>query len=172
MFKPKELIIKISDVLTGASIKSCLVLNSPEAVHWLVSVAAHESHMGKYRKQINGPALGIFQMEPHVIVDVQRNVLSLQKYAKLRWHIQSIAGSIQENDEKAILFARAQMLRFPEPFPFEEDRQGQAELWKKRWNTEAGRGTIGKFLRDNERLNPVKDLVAEHRASRNSKNTI
>jgi len=154
-YKPDELRTVISDALTAASINAGLNLNSPEAIDWLISVCAHESHMGKYRKQMNGPAIGIYQQEPRTIVDIQRHVLSLPKYELLKKYIQSIPGTIQDNDFKSTLFARAQMLRFSEPFPSVGDRQGQAELWKLRWNTEAGRGTIDKFLKDNERLNPV-----------------
>ncbi len=154
-YTPEELKTLISDTLTQASLETGLVLNSPEAIGWLISVCAHESHMGKYRKQINGPAIGIYQMEPITLVDIQRNVLALPKYEALKKHIQSIPGTIQDNDAKSTLFARAQMLRFSEPFPSVGDRQGQAELWKLRWNTKAGKGTIKKFLDDNERLNPV-----------------
>ena len=42
-------------------------LYSPEVVELLMGTCAQESTMGKYRKQLgNGPALGIFQMEPFV----------------------------------------------------------------------------------------------------------
>lgn len=155
MYKQQELKAIINETLTTASNVTGLNLNSPEAIDWFVTVPAHESHMGKYRKQINGPAIGIYQMEPRTIVDIQRHVLSLPKYELLRKHIQSLTGTIQDNDVKSTLFARAQMLRFPETFPSVGDRHGQAELWKKRWNTENGRGTIEKFLRDNEKFNPV-----------------
>jgi len=167
-----ELKTEISHVLTNASLESGLVLNSPEAVDWLLSVVAHESLMGTYRKQINGPAIGIYQMEPRTLVDVQRNVLSLPKYERLRKYIQSMPGTIEKNDQKSTLFARAQMLRFPEPFPDVGDRMAQAELWKTRWNTKKGRGTIEKFMLDNERLNPASDAVKDYLAYRNRKNTI
>lgn len=155
MYKAQELRTLVCETLIDASSATGLHLQSPRAIEWLVAVCAHESHMGKYRKQMNGPAIGIYQQEPKTIVDVQRHVLSLQKYELLRKHIQSTPGTIQDNDVKSTLFARAQMLRFSEPFPSVGDRQGQAELWKLRWNTGDGKGTIEKFLSDNERLNPV-----------------
>jgi len=155
LYKQQELKALITETLTTASDVTGLNLNSPEVIDWLISVCAHESHMGKYRKQMNGPAIGIYQQEPRTIVDIQRHVLSLPKYELLKKHIQSLPGTIQDNDVKSTLFARAQMLRFSEPFPSVGDRQGQSELWKLRWNTEAGKGTIEKFLKDNERLNPV-----------------
>lgn len=157
MYTQNELRSKISDTLTQASLSTGLNLNTPEAVDWLISVVAHESHMGKYHKQINGPARGILQMEPHVETDVWRNVLSLEKYKALADYIRRMPGSIEANDDKAIMMARAQMLRFPESFPPVDDREWQAKLWKKRWNTWEGRGTIDKFLADNKRLNPVKN---------------
>lgn len=36
----------------------------PECVELLCMIAAHESMLGKYRKQIKGPALSLFQIEP------------------------------------------------------------------------------------------------------------
>src|SRR6266849_2351788 len=38
-------------------------------VQLLLATAAQESHMGEYLHQLNGPALGIFQMEPATFVD-------------------------------------------------------------------------------------------------------
>jgi hypothetical protein len=40
---------------------------SHEAEDLLMMIAAHESHLGEYVKQVQGPALGIYQMEPDTL---------------------------------------------------------------------------------------------------------
>ena len=49
---------------------------STDAVELLMMIAAHESLMGKYIKQVNGPALGLFQMEPVTHDDLYKNFIS------------------------------------------------------------------------------------------------
>jgi hypothetical protein len=45
-------------------------LASLNAIQLLMGTAAQESHLGTYLKQINGPALGVFQMEPNTEIDI------------------------------------------------------------------------------------------------------
>lgn len=50
---------------------------SEEAENLLMGTAAQESALGEYIRQLgNGPALGIFQMEPETFDDIVRNYLS------------------------------------------------------------------------------------------------
>ena len=53
-----------------------LNLNSLSAVNLLLGTAAQESRLGEYIEQVNGPALGIFQMEPKTEIDIFRNFLT------------------------------------------------------------------------------------------------
>lgn len=46
-----------------------------EAVDLLMMTAAHESNGCSYIKQINGPALGVYQMEPSTEADIWDNYL-------------------------------------------------------------------------------------------------
>ena len=46
---------------------------SQDAVTLLTGTAAKESIVGKYVKQINGPALGIYQIEPNTHQDLWHN---------------------------------------------------------------------------------------------------
>ena len=53
------------------------VLVSQEAENLLMGTAAQESALGEYIRQLgNGPALGIFQMEPETFDDIVRNYLA------------------------------------------------------------------------------------------------
>ena len=51
---------------------------SKESAFLLLCTAAIESNCGEYIKQINGPALGIWQMEPDTENDIFRNCDALQ----------------------------------------------------------------------------------------------
>jgi hypothetical protein len=72
----------------------------------------------KYRKQIGGPALGLFQMEPNTHNDIWNNFL---KYRDgLRRAIIKIFGTdlhakdLENNDDYATIMARIHYLRTPE----------------------------------------------------------
>lgn len=53
-----------------------LQLESQVAVDLMLFTCAAESDGGRYLKQINGPALGIYQMEPATYNDIWRNYIS------------------------------------------------------------------------------------------------
>lgn len=52
-----------------------LLLYSPEAEELLVFTCANESNGGTYLRQVGGPALGIFQMEPETYTDIWHNFI-------------------------------------------------------------------------------------------------
>lgn len=56
---------------------------SEKAVLAIMMIIAHESKRGEYIKQINGPALGLIQMEPSTHDDVWANSDSIWKNASL-----------------------------------------------------------------------------------------
>lgn len=55
-----------------------LVLLSDEAVELLVFTCAVESDGGTYIKQLDGPALGIYQMEPATYNDIWQNYIAFK----------------------------------------------------------------------------------------------
>lgn len=57
---------------------------------------------------------------------------------------------IHDWDRLAVLMARIHYMRFSAPVP--STLQGQAEYWKRYYNTTAGKGTPGKYIRAWERL--------------------
>jgi len=132
----RELIIKpaLSD----------LVMLSDNAVELLVFTCAVESLGGTYLKQIKGPALGIYQMEPNTYNDIWQNFIM---------HKQSLAMILAINfnclsmpDEYRIIYdlrfatamARIHYARVVTPLPAAKDINVIWEYYKEHYNTPAG----------------------------------
>jgi len=135
---------------------------SREAEDLLMMIAAHESHLGEYVKQVQGPALGPYQMEPKTLEDCWDNYLRYKNdIAKkvVRYHVHS--DMIQDSGQDLIgnlwyatATARAQLYRFKEALPSKVEYvvQGEyvepaylmalAEYAKKYWNTEEGAAEV------------------------------
>lgn len=130
---------------------------SDEAVELLVGTAAHESHLGKWFKQVNGPALGIFQMEPathnslwqHYLrfrPDVARVIRELASHRAYK-----AAGGIPSSELVHNLMYATAMARVryrPAKGHIPDTLVGQAHYWKQWYNTPLGRGTVEKYLED------------------------
>ena len=128
-------------------------LYSPEAVELLTGTCAQESAMGKYRKQLgNGPALGIFQMEPFTYHDCYKNFL--QYKPQLLAKILAVSGleeypnsaELVNNDVFAACMARVRYLRAPGAIP--KTLEEQAAYWKKNYNTPKGKGTVEEYIKN------------------------
>jgi hypothetical protein len=128
---------------------------SEDAVELLVMVAAHESLMGRFIKQVKGPALGIFQMEPATHDDIWRNFISKDRkldfsVAKFLPSYQSLVNPSTQAEllatdlRYATVLARVFFMRFKEPIPSTDI--GKAEYCKKYWNTELGKATITDYF--------------------------
>ncbi len=121
----------------------------------VLCTCAVESRLGHYLKQKgNGPALGIYQMEPKTHTDLYENVLAdnpillrkvniLSKHSKY-WNREH---ELIANLEYATAMARIQYWRFKEPLPEYGDIAGMGAYWKKYYNTTLGDGTIKEFVR-------------------------
>jgi hypothetical protein len=117
-----------------------LNLYSENVEELLMFTAANESHLGVYRHQINGPALGIFQMEPATHADIWSNFLRYR--TPLQHLLQPCDSDRLENDDPyAIALARCQYLRAPEAIPDKGDIEGIWNLYKLRYNTPLGAAT-------------------------------
>ena len=152
-------------------IESCLngmgdKFYSESAVNLLLGTAAQESHMGTYLKQIKGPALGIFQMEPATHKDVWVNWLSHNRnvadtilnisffaesddfdlYQPCFDFAKTFQYSLISNLFYATAMARIHYYRVPEHLPNADDWEGLAKYWKKYYNTKNGKGTVEEFL--------------------------
>ena len=125
--------------------------HSLQAENLLLGTACQESHCGTYIEQLGeGPALGIFQMEPATERDIWEN------YIVHRQSLQSAVASTCGRHEAGqwlkydlayqICMARIHYLRVPKALPAHDDIQGLAHYWKKYYNTNLGRGTEEEFI--------------------------
>ena len=127
-----------------------LDLHSRDAVNLLMGTAAQESMFGTYLKQLgNGPALGVFQMEPATFKDIFENYLAykpdlLDKVRGFALYLD--ADETVWNLKFTIIMARGHYLRVNEALPV--DLIGYAAYWKKYYNTEKGAGTEQEFIRN------------------------
>ena len=131
-----------------------LGLWSPIAENLLLGTAAQESHMGTYLDQadptIEGPALGIFQIEVTTHDDVWENYLAYQEnYARVvrsyslpTYSYKQLAGNLYYGAAVARLIYR----RVKEPLPTDpNDIKAMARYWKLNYNTSLGKGTVEEF---------------------------
>ena len=112
--------------------------------------AAQESHLGTYLKQVGGPALGVYQMEPATHSDLWTEFISRKPRLNAKLH-----DSVPQNQIHvlfmvgdlyyATIMARVYYFRVAEPLPPLNTR-ALAEYWKKYWNTELGKGTVNEAL--------------------------
>lgn len=136
------------------SVTETLGLQSPGATALLMGTIAVESAFGRFRRQMGGPALGIVQMEPATYRDIWHNYL--EYHPRLAGRVAGFIhspgspderyGELVANDELAVAMARVLYRRYPEPIPDPDDIPGLAALWKKRYNTERGKGTVEKYI--------------------------
>ena len=125
---------------------------SREAVDLLMVTAAQESHCGHYIRQIGGPALGIFQMEPETLLDIYENYLPrkpqlARKLSESRTYDREL--DLEGNLLYQIVAARVHFLRVPKAIPKREWFEAEhayvsalAGYWKQYWNTLAGKGSV------------------------------
>lgn len=125
---------------------------SESAVNLLLGTCAQESHCGTWIKQINGPALGIYQMESPTYWDLNLYLKTRQSNLLERGLAQCgltetpPASALVYNLRFATFMARAHYFRRPEPLPAPDDIEGLGQYWKKFYNTEKGKGTVDEFV--------------------------
>lgn len=112
-------------------------MQSEEAIHLLIVTATLESDLGFYLKQTNGPALGIYQMEPQTHDCVWDNVLA-DNTSKLTRMIKSNNGISSPNrmiyDLKyATCMARMQYSRYKAAIPGIQDYEGIINYYLRYW---------------------------------------
>jgi hypothetical protein len=136
------------------------------AVMLLLGTAAIESAMGLYLKQKgNGPAKGIYQMEPGTHNDIVINYLFYKPQLAMK-----VLGAIYQcdisklsttdvafthlyNDNNLIgnlnyatLMTRVHYLRVAESLPASNDVAGLARYWKRYYNSPLGKGSEQQFI--------------------------
>jgi hypothetical protein len=145
-----QLSVLIANILFGMD------MYSPSAQRLLLGTAAVESDLGTYIRQKNGPALGIFQIEPDTEAWLWGRID--KRNPELAWKIFRVSGvygvsqaALESNLAYQVALARVNYYLKPEKLPEHDDVRGLAGYWKKYWNTEAGRGTVEKFIQKYEK---------------------
>ena len=95
-------------------------------------------------RQINGPALGWFQMEPRTHDDIWLNFLNYR--SDLANRILSVSGltgipeaeNLLQNKAYSVCMCRVQYLRTPEPLPSATDAAALSAYHKQHYNTVLG----------------------------------
>lgn len=136
---------------------TALGMNSPSAVNLLLGTAAQESHLGRYLKQINGSALGLYQIEPRTFHWVWTSRIDTSYAMKAR--IRLMLGYEGKPDVMRLAsdlmlstaICRLYYATFEEPLPDADDVEGLADYWKKHWNTVLGKGTTKQFIENYKR---------------------
>lgn len=125
---------------------------SPAAEELLLGTAIVESDL-RFRKQLgDGPARGLFQMEPATHNDIWDNFLKYRpELAKAIGKLIVSSGAdklveLEKNDKYACAMARAHYLRTPIPLPRSGDVEAMAKYWKDYYNTWKGRGKFTKYV--------------------------
>lgn len=108
-------------------------LITKEAVTLLLATAAQESQFGTYLKQVKGPALGFFQMEPATFDWLRDHYKN--KYPSLEGRE---AKEMEGNICLAIIMARLRYRISLEPLPEKDTPESLWPIYKKVYNTEAG----------------------------------
>ena len=128
---------------------------SMAAENLLMGTCAQESRMGTFLvQQGNGPAKGIFQMEPATASDLYDSYLfyrdSLNRLVHNLMAHNKIGGADQElvgNLYYAAAMCRVHYYRVKWPLP-DDNMEELAHYWKLHYNTPEGKGTVEEFVKN------------------------
>jgi hypothetical protein len=132
----RELIVKSS--------LNDLLLYSEDAEELMLFTCAVESLGGTYIKQVKGPALGIYQMEPGTYNDIWENYIKARGTLTMRLFSNfHLAGMPSEERliydlRFATAMTRIHYARIKEPLPAHTDIDAIWEYYKKYYNTSKG----------------------------------
>lgn len=125
-------------------------VDSLSAVNLMLGTCAVESNFGEYLKQINGPALGIYQIEPNTEKDIWENYLKYHNNFKNiiinDFKIKTYGTYEVQNFGYQTIIAFLCYYRKNKNFPEHDDIEGLANFWKKYYNTYMGKGKIQDFI--------------------------
>lgn len=135
--------INIKQFLTNIIDPTLISLNmhSEAAVKLLLITFATESSGGEYLVQIEGPALGVYQMEPATHQDLWVNYLTRIDKRELKLEIFLLCDMFEEpaptrlvwDLQYATVMARLMYWRSPIPLPEPNDLDGLIEYYYKIW---------------------------------------
>ena len=123
------------------------ISRSADAVQQLVFTVGAEVGGRDIRRQIGGPALSWWQIEPATAIDCDSSWLRYRPavrdaiYRHLS-HGMSLVDGLYDDPLVAAMIARVWYRRQPfKSFAWPDDIGGQARIWKEHYNTPLGKGT-------------------------------
>lgn len=126
---------------------SKLQIYSSEAEELLVFTCAAESDGGTFVQQINGPALGVYQMQPSTYTDIWINYIRARNQLATLMALHLGCNRIPDitrlifDLQFATAMTRIHYLRIIGKLPKADDVDGLWEYYKKHYNTEKGKAT-------------------------------
>lgn len=134
----------------------CAIPFRTEALQLLMGTAMQESQCGTYLHQLNGPALGVWQMEPATEKDIWTNFLDF--HPSMRMAVSKLivpgtdrTGQLVGNLYYGAAMARVRYARAPEPLPAPGDIAAQAAYYVKNYNA-GGAATVAEYMANWEKL--------------------
>lgn len=122
-----------------------LIMFSEDAMELLVFTCAVESNGGTYLKQLKGPALGIYQMEPENYNDIWQNYIKNKRDLSMILSTNFSCAQIPEEDRIiydlrfATAMCRIHYMRFPKELPPKNDVDEVWQYYKNYYNTLFGK---------------------------------
>lgn len=123
-------------------------LDGEAAVNLVTGIALAESR-GAYLRQLTGPALGLWQMEPATHDDCWTNFLNSAAQSVLRVRIAGLLSpeprltQLVSNLRYACAMARVRLYRAPAPLPSATDAAALSAYHKQFYNTALGAANAG-----------------------------
>ena len=124
---------------------------SQAAENLVCGTAYQESGLRWLRQLENGPARGVYQMEPATHKDLWDNYLTFRAglnalVCEYLADLPDKVSQLQTNLAYATIMCRIHYLRQPDPLPEANDIEGLAHYWKQFYNTPLGKGTVSEFI--------------------------
>lgn len=128
---------------------------SQSAENLLIGTMLVESRRFYLKQTGNGPALGLYQMEPTTHNDIWGNYLLFKKNANLCARVRRFTATpdtvpspmqLVWNLAYATIMCRIHYLRIPEALPQHNDVESLAQYWKTYYNTKKGKGEKRDFI--------------------------
>ena len=120
----------------------------------LLATLAIESDLGLYNRQVRGPAVSVFQLEPPTIFDIAKHWDAFPKMVPIIKQISMLHMSpnadrlvteCEVNSRLACLMARGKYAMDSKRIPSFDDKQGLYDYYKRVFNSDAGASTYTKW---------------------------
>ncbi len=152
MIEPKDLLYLVINPVNVALGLQGSEIGITKADLLILGTACAESDCGRYLIQRGGPALGICGMEPGMTGhdDIWVNYLASRSELTRRVKLlmtnpeNPTAEEMTWNLKYSCAMARIKYLRDKDKIP--DTLPGQAAYWKRVYNTEAGKGTLDRYI--------------------------